>query len=113
MAEEEVCIPVQLDGSVGTTSKKIDGLKSGKYLEFYIENTHASNTLYLSMDGEQHWKAITPTGPNGETKSVRSLSIKGTATKPLLIKEEDWKLKGSTSGTTFEIIALKIQKEVA
>jgi len=102
MAEEEVCVPVQLDGSVGTTSKKIDGLKSGKYVEFYIENT-SSNTLFLSMDGEQHWKVITTTG--------RFLSIKGTAKHPLLIKEEDWKLKGNASEITFEIIALKIQKE--
>jgi hypothetical protein len=105
MAEkEEVCIPVQLDGSVGTTPKRIDGLKSGKYVEFYIENT-SSNILYLSMDGGQHWKAITTTQPNGG-----ALSIKGTATKPLLISQEDWKLKGSASGTTFEIIALKIVK---
>jgi len=103
---EEVCVPVQLDGSVGTEPKKIDGLKSGKYLEFYIENTHASNTLYLSMDGGQHWKAITTTQPNGG-----ALSIKGTATKPLLISQEDWKLKGSASATTFEIIVVKIQKE--
>jgi hypothetical protein len=99
MAEEEVCIPVQLDGSVGTTSKRIDGLKSGKYIEVYIENTHASNILYLSMDGEQHWKKIT---------AANFIRMRGTAKHPLLIKDEDFHVKGSAENTTYELILLKI-----
>lgn len=97
---KKVCVPVQLDGKVGTEASEIDGLESGDYIEFNIENTHSSNILYLSMDGKQHWKRIT---------AGKTISIKGTSSTPLRIKSEDWLLKADAADTTYEIFLTRIK----
>lgn len=99
MDEEHVVVPVQISGSVDASGKKIDGLKSGEYKSFYIQNTHGSQTLYLSTDRGEHWLTITTT--------KHDHSIDGSWDHPVDIDEEDWQVKGSGSNTTFEIVLLK------
>jgi len=93
--------PVQRDGSVGTSPRKIN-LDSGEYLEVTVENTHATNNLSLSADGKQHWKTIA---------AGKSASFKGSSSTPLRVVNDEWYLRGSAADTTYEIIAVKIDRE--
>jgi hypothetical protein len=99
MSEKHVLVPVQITGSIDAAAKKIDGLKSGEYKTIYIQNTHGSQTLYLSMDRGEHWLTITPT--------KHDISLDGSWDHPIDINEEDWQVKGSGSSTTFEIVLLQ------
>jgi len=94
MAEDEDLYIIPITGSCGTTPKKVDGLQSGKYQEIRIQNTHASNTLYVSFDAKLHWITITKT---------EHISLSGGHIK---VNNVDWWVKGSGSGTTYEIILL-------
>jgi len=86
---------------VGTEPDQLHGLESGDYVEFYIQNTHASNVLYLSMDGKQHYKKIS---------AGASIKLRGTARHPIRIKVEDWYVKASAKDTTYEVVVLIVKK---
>lgn len=98
---EEYCIPQHVEGKVGTEPESLHGLKSGDYVEFYIQNT-AGDALYLSMDGKQHYKKIS---------AGASIRLRGTARHPIRIKVEDWYVKGEVADTTYEVVVLVVEKD--
>jgi hypothetical protein len=85
--------------SVDQAKKDIDGLEDGDYEYIYIQNTHASNTLYVSMDGGQHWTTLTPT--------KYYLILESPWEHPIRIKKEDWKVNSSGTATTYEVVLLR------
>jgi len=75
--------PDHFEGVVGVTPKKIT--PPIKAVTFFIENTHATNDLFVSFDGGKKWKKIVAGG---------IFSLVGHFT-------EIW-LKASAEGTTYE-----------
>jgi hypothetical protein len=89
--------------SVDTTPKPIPFLSRGlRAKRLLIENTHASQTLYVSFDKKKNYKRIT---------AGDSLLLVAGGNDWIKIKKDHTFAYGSGSATSFEVILLIPQEE--
>lgn len=78
---------IHVNGSIGTTPASIPAV-AGYYIKsFFIENTHATQILYFSVDGV-NWKVVNP----GDAYTINLFNL------------TQIQIKGSGAGTTYESI---------